>query len=321
MEAFLTERELRAQLLAHEPDVDTVRMFTQQFDRLSPRQQFDYADSTLSRISLLTQDPFLKASLSRPTNLLNFRTLIDNNQSVILNLDVENGGTERLLGCLITVLAEKGASTRGTIAASARHGSHHLVIDEFQQFAATSEAALNDMLSKTRKYGLFLVMAHQSWSQASSRLRGGLQNVGLEVVFRLGRQDAEYSAMTLGRVSTEAVKHTVTDNTAAGRTHPVFYSLAEQWEAWVQQIQDLPTRHALMRTPAGAIATVRSLSIPDPVVDRGELAEVEAEYLARYFHPRPAPAELPPASAPPQPAPPSTVRKRRLTAGEEVSHA
>lgn len=311
LEAFLSDKAFRAQLLAQEPDADTVRMFAQQFDRLSPREQIDYADSTLSRITLLTQDPFLKYSLSAPTNLLNFRTLMDNNQSAVINLDVENGGTERLLGCLITVLAEKGASSRGTIAAGERRGSHHLIIDEFQQFAATSEAALSDMLSQTRKYGLFLVMSHQSWSQASSRLRGGLQNVGLEVVFRLGRQDAEYSATTLGRVTADAIKHQVEDETAIGRTHPVFYSLAEQWESWVQAIQDLPKRQAFMRLPGGDVTKVRTLPIPDPPVDRAELAEVEAEYQRRYFLPM---AEVARSVADP-PAPElvtPTVRKRPL---------
>ena len=92
---------------------------------------------------------------------------------------------------------------------------YHLVIDEFSQYMAQSETALTRMLSETRKYGLFSVMAHQNWSQASERLRGALQNVGIEVILKAGRMDAEYSARILGGVDPMTVKHVVQDE--AGR--------------------------------------------------------------------------------------------------------
>jgi TraM recognition site of TraD and TraG len=77
---------------------------------------------------------------------------------------------------------------------------HHLIIDEFSQFMAQSETALTRMLSETRKYGLFCVMAHQNWTQANERLKGALQNVGIEMILKSGRMDAEYSARILGSV-------------------------------------------------------------------------------------------------------------------------
>jgi hypothetical protein len=70
------------------------------------------------------------------------------------------------------------------------------------------------MLSLTRKYDLFLVMAHQTWSQASGRLRGALQHVGVETTFRLGREDAQRSAPMLGQVDPLSIKHEVVDSGA-----------------------------------------------------------------------------------------------------------
>jgi hypothetical protein len=67
------------------------------------------------------------------------------------------------------------------------------------------------------------------------------------------------------------------------RTHPVFYSLGEQWESWVQAIQDLKTRQAFLRHPNGKIIQFRTLSVPDPAVNRERLTEVEQHYLQTSF--------------------------------------
>jgi len=136
------------------------------------------------------------------------------------------------------------------------------------------------MLSQTRKFGLFLVMAHQTWSQASSRLHGALQNVGVEVVFRLGREDAEHAAKVLGRVTPKSVSRREEQETEGVGMH-------EQWEAWTQAIQDLPPRHAFIRPPGGAAVHLTTPPVPDPLVDAGVLAAIEARYLDTYFTAKP----------------------------------
>ena len=142
------------------------------------------------------------------------------------------------------------------------------------------------MLSMTRKFGLFACMAHQTWSHANERLRGALQNVGVEVTFRLGREDAERSAGILGHIEPLAVKHLVEDEAAVGRSHPIYYPLSEQREAWVKSIQDLRPRQALVKRAGGKLALIRTLAMPDPRVDPGKLKAVEEYYLSTYFRPR-----------------------------------
>src|SRR5512146_1717715 len=206
--------------------------------------------------------------------------------STIINLAVPSPDARRLLGCLLTVGMEAAALSRADVP-SAQRTSHHLILDEFSQFLAQSEESLTRMLSETRKYGLFCVMAHQNWSQAPERLRGALQNVGLEVILKAGRADAEYSARLLAAVDPLAVKHTVSDQTAEGRTHPTFFPLLEQWERHTQAIQTLRTGQAFVRLPDDSVHRVHTPTLPRITVTPQRLAAVRESYLHAHFRPMP----------------------------------
>ena len=88
----------------------------------------------------------------------------------------------------------------------------YLYIDEFQNFATESFLVV---LSEARKYGLSLIMAHQTLSQISTEMRGMiLGNTGIQVYFRVNRQDAsllakeafEYSGFEVKTVSVRAAR-------------------------------------------------------------------------------------------------------------------
>jgi hypothetical protein len=170
---------------------------------------------------------------------------------------------------------------------------HHLVIDEFSQFMAQSEQSLTRMLSETRKYGLFCVMAHQNWTQASERLKGALQNVGIEMILKSGRMDAEYSAKILGSVDPMEVKHTVEDDQAEERSHPAYMSLPEQSEKQVQAIQRLRVGEAFVRLADDSIHKLRTRTLPRVSVSAARLAAVRRTYLERYFVPAPGSVAAP----------------------------
>jgi hypothetical protein len=150
------------------------------------------------------------------------------------------------------------------------------------------------ILSETRKFNLFAVLAHQTWAQLDPRLQSGLQNVGVEVTFKLGYQDAHQSAGIIGEVDPLAVKHIAKDAAAQERGHPVFYTLSEQWERWAQSIKNL--RPSSATQPGEAFITLRhggterisAMWMPDARVDADELAAVKAAYLSRYFTPKTA---------------------------------
>jgi hypothetical protein len=241
-------------------------------------------ESTLNRADLLTLSPVLRHSLGSDENRLSFRQLIDDGRSLIINLALPHHDARRLFGCLLTVGMESAALARADASTGGRR-PHHLVIDEFSQFMAQSEQALTRMLSETRKYGLFCVMAHQNWSQASERLRGALQNVGIEVILKAGRFDAEYSARILGSVDPMEVKHLVQDEQAEERTHPAYVSLPEQWERHVQAIQRLRVGEAFVKLPDDSVHKIRTPTLARLGVKLDQLQTVRKTYLERYFMP------------------------------------
>ena len=282
---LLSDRDYRHALLRQEGDPDVAGFFTHQFERLAPRDQISQAGAALRRAHLLTFSPMLRHSLGQQENLLDFRRLIDEGRSLIINLALPESDALRLLGCLMTVGVEQAALSRSDLPAAARRPTHILVIDEWSEFAAQSGEALSRMLDLTRKVGLFAVLAHQTWSQAGERLRGALQNVGLEVVFRLGREDAENMARRFGQVDVQSIKHEIADPDAADRGHPLFEPLLEQWERWIQSLHRLPDRHLFLRQQDGRLKRLETLPIAHPQGVAAQLATVEKTYLQRYFQP------------------------------------
>ncbi|MGW8600794.1 type IV secretory system conjugative DNA transfer family protein [Streptomyces sp. NPDC055893] len=282
---LLTDTVFRGELLrtcVHDPQV--IRFFRLRMDQWG-RDAPVMKESTLNRADLLTLSPILRHALGHQDNVLDFRRLIDSGTSLIVNLSVASPDTRRLFGCLLTVGMETAALSRANLRANGRRRRtpHVLMIDEFSQFMAQSEESLTRMLSETRKYKLFCVMAHQNWSQASDRLKGALQNVGLEAIFKAGRPDAEYSARLFGTVDTEAVKHVVSDEAAEKRTHPSYYPLPEQWEHQTQEIQQLDVGEAFIRLPDDRLQRVRTPLLPDLPTLSHRLDAVERYYLDHYF--------------------------------------
>ncbi|WP_055525853.1 type IV secretory system conjugative DNA transfer family protein [Streptomyces graminilatus] len=284
---LLTDTAFRNDLLRTRiRDPQVIRFFRLRMDQWG-REAPLMKESTLNRADLLTLSPILRYALGHQDNVLDFRRLIDSGTSLIVNLSVASPDTRRLFGCLLTVGMETAALSRADlrVADRQRRTPHVLMIDEFSQFMAQSEESLTRMLSEARKYKLFCVMAHQNWSQASDRLKGALQNVGLEAVFKAGRLDAEHSARLFGTVDPDAVKHVVADQAAEERTHPAYYALQEQWEKVVQSIQQLRVGEAYVRLPDDRVQRIHTPRLPELPVVPGELAAVERYYLDRYFEP------------------------------------
>ncbi|MEU5301767.1 type IV secretory system conjugative DNA transfer family protein [Streptomyces noursei] len=304
---LLTDKAFRDELLTRIHDPQVLRFFRLRMDQWG-RDAPLMKESTLNRADLLTLSPILRYALGNQRNILDFRRLIDSGTSLIVNLAVASPDARRLFGCLLTVGMETAALSRANVrAAGSGRTPHFLILDEFSQFMAQSEESLTRMLSETRKYNLFCVMAHQNWSQASDRLKGALQNVGMEVVLKAGRPDAEHSARLFGTVDPDAVKHIVSDQAAEDRTHPAYYPLAEQWERQVQSIQQLRVGEAFVRLPDDQVRKVNTPTLPSLTEPPEALGEVEQYYLDRYFEPPSTQAAFAPA---PRLSPTTPIRRR-----------
>lgn len=281
---LLTDKPYRDGMLCNVSDMEVVSFFKDRFDKWSRYEAPQMIESTLRRVFLMTFSPTLRFSLGQTKNALDFRQIIDRGQSVIFNLGgVHDAEARRLLGCLITIGYETAALSRTDLPAEARR-PHHLLLDEFSDYSAQSEEALSRTLSLTRKFGLFSTMAHQTWSQASVRLQGALQNVGVRIALRVGRADAEILARQLGHVDPQEVKSEALTQTS----QPIFMELAAQWEEIVQTLTDLPARQAMVKVSGRRATYMKTLNVPYPRIDPQQLEKVKQDFRHRLMVPRSA---------------------------------
>lgn len=278
---MLTDKSYRNKLLEKEGDVEVVTFFRNQFDQMSQRDQVNAAGAALRRAHLLTFNPALRYSLGQQENLLDLAKVLDEGTSVLINLGgVQDQEARRLLGCLLTIGYEQAALSRET--GGRVRTRHHLIIDEMGEFVANSEQGLSRMLSQTRKYNLFTVLAHQSWSQTTARLRGALQNAQVEVAFGVGREDAEGMSRAIGRIDVEAVK----SEAKTERTQPIFKEVSMQWEEQIQTLIDLPRQHAMVRMRTKPAVEIKTLSWPKFQIVAEEVQKVKDRYRELLMRPK-----------------------------------
>lgn len=281
LRSVLLDKARRDGLLKQVADPLIHDYFRDEFDAYDKGERMHLLGSTLRRLFLLLYAPVVRHALAAQDNQLEYRAILQENRSLIVNLAIHDPDAKRLLGCLLTVFAEQGAKSRSDVAAAGRAGTHYIIVDECQLFLSNSSAALNEMLSQTRKFGMFVVLSHQTRDQIPERMWGALQNVEVDITFRTGREDAERQAKVVGSVDPDAIKHEVKEGQE--RSHPAFYSLPEQWEGWTQQVTGLKKRFAFVKHPSGQTVKIQSLPLPDPVVDPSRLAAIEGHYLDTCF--------------------------------------
>jgi hypothetical protein len=240
MPQLLTDKPYRDGLLQKVSDPHVVHFFQQRFDRWGKEAPL-MIESTLRRITLLTFTPTLRYSLGQNDNRLDFRRLMDEGVSVIYNLGALDEDTQRFLGGLLTIGYEVAALSRADVPES-RRTQYHLILDEFSMYSAQSEEALSRVLSLARKYGLFLTMAHQTFSQVSERLRGALQNC-VEITFRVGQYDSRLAADIYTQFDPQVVKYEASDPNRA----PVFLQASEQSILFAQELQELQPQQAYVK--------------------------------------------------------------------------
>ncbi len=283
----LTDKPWREHLMQQVEDRVVVDFF-REYERWGVQERVRLTGSTLRRAFHLSYHPALRYSLGQTRSVLDYRAILERDVSLIVNLNLGNDASRSLLGSLMTVALEQAGRSRRPRDGVDALTPHFLIIDEFGEFVARSGAALGAILSQLRKRSVFLVAIHQDLQQVRDLL-GALQNVDREVLFRGGRADAVAWAPVLFRVDPSQIKHEVADETAVGRTHPLFSPLSEQWESYVASVQSLRNREAYVRLSdngSDRVWKVRTLTVPKPTVAPEYLAQIEAEYRRRYFRPK-----------------------------------
>lgn len=189
--AFLTHRAMRKVVLEKVTN-STTRDYFRRFDTLTDRGQITWIEPVMNKINAFLADERMRQVFSSNKSSFNVRDIIDTRKCLLVKLDkgkLKDAGD--LLGSLIMAKLQMAAFSRSDISAHKRT-SFYLYIDEFQNYAGDS---FKVVLSEARKYGLSLIMAHQTLSQISDELRSLiLGSAGIQVYFRINRQDANLLA-------------------------------------------------------------------------------------------------------------------------------
>lgn len=281
--SFLTDRKFRDSLLQDIEDPELVAVFHQRLDRWG-REQPLILESILNKVSAFTLNPTLRRILGHRENHLNFREMMDKGIVFIADLGRCDGETRRLLGSLITIGIEQAALSRKDAPTDARP-VFHFYIDEFQDFCANEGSArtLSEILSESRKFGLHLTLAHQTLGQMeNTHLVSALGNVGIKIVFAIDRLDAEVMVKKLFATDSEHIKHVVSNSEQQTKTHPVYYSLQEEWEEAIQWIQSLPPRTCLVKIQRQKVIEIQTIPITSRGATEAELEQVRRSLLQKW---------------------------------------
>ena len=257
------------------------RKYFERFSKLSPKTRAEWMESTLNKVSAFLADDRVRGMLSFERSSFSLRDIIDNEKILLLKLEKGKlGEAAYLLGSLFLTKIKLAAFSRSDVPREKRV-PWCLYIDEFQNFATES---FIDTLSEARKYGLSLVMAHQTLSQLPRRLQGSiLGNCGIQICFRVSRKDAEIMAKEIFEVTGQMVRETKLVPTHLGEAVGVaydYYSLHEEWEEYFKRLQSLPNRYFYAKHKIeGGYLLLRSVDITSPSEFESKLEFIGKKYL------------------------------------------
>ncbi len=267
---FLTRRAFRETVL-EKVNHPIAKEYFQRFNALTDRGQVTWIEPVMNKINAFFSDERIRQMFSHPKSSFNLREIMDHRKILLIKLDKGKlKGSADLLGSLLMAKVQMAAFSRSDVFQNKRT-PFYLYIDEFQNFASESFSVI---LSEARKYGLSLIMAHQTLAQISTELRSLiLGNAGIQVYFRLNRQDAQLLAKEGFGYSGFEVKR-------MSSLRPIFWSLAEEWERKIEELQNLSPRHCYVKHKIeGGIIPLRTVDIEPAWKVLGMSEEKYSEFL------------------------------------------
>lgn len=267
---FLTDRSLRRRVLS-KVSHPVVKDYFRRFDSLTDRGQITWIEPVMNKMNAFFSDDRIRHMFASPKSSFNLRQLMDEQKILLIKLDKGKlKDASDLLGSLLMAKIQVAAFSRSDVPQDKRI-PFYLYIDEFQNFASDSFATI---LSEARKYGLSLIMAHQTLAQISPELRSQiLGNAGIQVCFRVNRQDAQLLAKEAFEYSGYEVKSV---RLSGG---PGYWSLGEEWEHHTEALQTLPPRECYVKHKIeGGLVRLHTVDVERPTEILG-IGEAECAAL------------------------------------------
>ena len=188
---LLNDPKYRRGVVKNLDDTNLINFWKNEFGKAGDMQKVKMSAGITAKIGRFLFSASARQILEQPKSTIDFDDIINSGKILICNLSKGLLGedTSELFG--ITVLAKlQLASLRRARIKQAERRTFYLYVDEFQNFATTSFV---QMLSESRKYHVFMIMAEQSTSQQSDQQTVNiiLANVGTIICFRTGNPQDE----------------------------------------------------------------------------------------------------------------------------------
>lgn len=188
---LLNDPKYRRSVVKNLDDANLINFWKNEFGKAGDMQKVKMSAGITAKIGRFLFSASARQILEQPKSTIDFDDIINSGKILICNLSKGLLGedTSELFG--ITVLAKlQLASLRRARLKQAERRTFYLYVDEFQNFATTSFV---QMLSESRKYHVFMIMAEQSTSQQSDQQTVNiiLANVGTIICFRTGNPQDE----------------------------------------------------------------------------------------------------------------------------------
>ncbi len=240
IEPLLTNEDFREEKMKFVTYEAVDSFWRNRFKKWEERDRISNVESTLNKVSSFTSDPRVRLMLSAQKSTIDFRQIMDEGKAVLINLAKGVLRTNSfLLGALFVAKIQMAAMSRVDLPTNERK-PFYLYVDEFQNYATLSFA---EIMSEARKYGLSLILAHQSLVQLNDELRDIiLGNAKNFIIFRCDRQDAELIIKYINDYDPYEWKYKVDGIVSS------WFSKDEQWEEGIGELTSMPTQFAVLKT-------------------------------------------------------------------------
>lgn len=199
---MLVDESYRGKIVANVTDPVVRSFWVDEFANYKPQNLSEVVGPIQNKVGQFLSSHIIRNVLGQEKSTINIRKMMDENKIFIANLSRGKIGDDAmtLLGSMLITKIQLDAMGRANIP-EAQRVNHHLIVDEFQNFATDSFATI---LSEARKYHLSLTMANQYVAQMSDEIKAAVfGNVGSLISFQTGFDDATYFSSQYAKTVTD----------------------------------------------------------------------------------------------------------------------
>jgi len=189
---ILVDKEYRKRVIAKIRNPIVKTFWVAEFTSWSEKYATEAIAPVLNKVGQFLSASIIRNIVAQVNSTVNPRQIMDEGKILIVNLSKGKIGEDnmRLLGGMLVTKIQLAAMERVDIKHEADRRDFFLYVDEFQNFANESFAAI---LSEARKYRLSLTVAHQYIAQLEEEVAKAIfGNVGTLISMRVGAEDAQF---------------------------------------------------------------------------------------------------------------------------------